>query len=437
MKGLVRLWLVLSCRKVLSWLPTWLPGMTDPYVLLLPVRSDDGQVVDFIYAFANDAACAANGMDRDQLIGASLLSLLPGHADSGFLSSYAAVVDTGVPYVLDGQRYFNERLGVERFSDVRGVKVGPGLALTWRDATDRLEALAELKASEAKYRLLVEHISDVVVHIRNGHFAWVSESSASVLGFDPEFLTGRQVGSLTHPDDLARVLAGLESLAGGGTATERFRIQDAFGQYHWVQASGGPLYQEDGQMDGFVVSLRVIDEQVQALVELELRARTDALTGLANRSEAFLRLSRELELCPRTGDRVGVIFCDFDDFKAVNDSFGHAGGDELLRQVASRMQAAVRSSDVVARIGGDEILVLVPGVHDLADALAVAHKVQQAVSDEVLLPSGRMIPRMSFGVTVSAHSESADALVDRADRALYMSKASGKSQVTGLPVPPA
>lgn len=124
-----------------------LDSFLDPHVLLAAVRSEDGDIVDFVYADVNDAAAAYMRMTADELLGARVLDLLPGQADSGMLALYAEAVETGIPLILDDYTYDHEILGSERRYDIRGVKVGDALSFTWRDVTERFEIMRRVAES--------------------------------------------------------------------------------------------------------------------------------------------------------------------------------------------------------------------------------------------------------------------------------------------------
>ncbi|CAB4364580.1 MAG: EAL domain-containing protein [Actinobacteria bacterium] len=128
--------------------------LLDPHVLLDAIRDENDQIVDFVYVDANDAACEYNRMTREQLVGARLLNLLPGHSGTGLLAMYSAVVESGQPLVLDDYSYWHEILASERRYDIRAVRVGDALSYTWRDVTERHASVAALAKSERRYRLL-------------------------------------------------------------------------------------------------------------------------------------------------------------------------------------------------------------------------------------------------------------------------------------------
>jgi diguanylate cyclase (GGDEF)-like protein len=159
-------------------------------------------------------------------------------------------------------------------------------------------------------------------------------------------------------------------------------------------------------------------------------ATHDALTGLANRTLLIDRIMYALALGERSGTFVGVIFVDLDGFKKINDTRGHAVGDEVLRQVAARLDAAVRAIDSVSRLGGDEFVVLLPSMAGPEDAINVAHRIATAIDQPIKLEHGSMIISISIGISVTppgpvGGSHRADQLIQQADTAMYHAKSLG------------
>ena len=179
--------------------------------------------------------------------------------------------------------------------------------------------------------------------------------------------------------------------------------------------------------DDYVVTFWDVTEQRQLEAELRRLAGTDALTGLLNR-RAFLE--RAAEVPKRTTEPPALLMLDLDHFKAVNDRFGHAVGDRALQAVAERWRRLLRDSDVIARVGGEEFAVLLPGTGQ-ATAAAVAERLREAVGDTPLAIGGHSLAlTASIGAAVAEPADhDFDAVLQRADRALYAAKAGGRNRV--------
>jgi diguanylate cyclase (GGDEF)-like protein/PAS domain S-box-containing protein len=188
-----------------------------------------------------------------------------------------------------------------------------------------------------------------------------------------------------------------------------------------------PLQRDTGVITGVIASVQDVTDSARARRELEKRAAFDALTGAHNRASIMDALTRELEDSHETG----VIYVDLDRFKSVNDTYGHAAGDEVLVDVAERMKAAMRSSDDLGRLGGDEFLILLRGVPNLSEAMHAAQRISESVRATCEFPGGSVELCASVGVAFMDDSAlDAEELVKRADAAMYCSK----EQRQGIPV---
>jgi diguanylate cyclase (GGDEF)-like protein/PAS domain S-box-containing protein len=202
----------------------------------------------------------------------------------------------------------------------------------------------------------------------------------------------------------------------------------ASGDWRCALMSIRALLKPTGEVSGAITSVLDVTENVRARQELEKRATFDALTGCHNRSSILGMLQRELE--QRGPALTGLIYVDLDDFKPVNDTLGHAAGDELLAVVAERLRAASRRGDDVGRLGGDEFVVLLRDVPGAEVAMQAAERVREALNAPTELSCGPVGLSASLGVACAAVGEtiSADRLVQRADVAMYRSKEQGDSQ---------
>ncbi len=257
----------------------------------------------------------------------------------------------------------------------------------------------------------------------------VNDTYAELLGRAPEDLVGVTFTEVLHPDDRLPELMRVDDLLSGReeslSAEERYVAPD--GRVLWVLHGVSLVRDADGQPAWFAVSAQDITERRR--VETELRALTatlteravrDPLTGLSNRTLLLERLRAVLARDARTGQSTAVLFLDLDGFKAVNDKYGHVTGDEVLQVVAKRLAGAVRPSDTVARIGGDEFVVLVEGASDqVVDA--VVERLRAAVVEP--LPTLDLKVGVSIGVALSTRGEAEPrALITAADKAMYEEK---------------
>jgi diguanylate cyclase (GGDEF)-like protein/PAS domain S-box-containing protein len=411
-----------------------LDSLLDPHVMLDPVTTDDGRVVDFVYSEANDAACADEGRLKGDVVGARLLDLQPGVVALGLMEAFQRAVETGQPLALDDFCFPTERRGDERYVDVRAIKVGDSLSLVWRDVTERHHAVEEVTKSEEQYRMLAENALDVVVRTRAGLIVWVSPSLAGALSWSPRDWIGEKLDGFVHPEERGRLLSNRERIQRGEMVSDRYRLRSRNGDFHWVDSNAATFLTFRGEVDGIISSFRIIDLQVAAEHELERLARQDTLTGAWNRSEGMRRLHSVLRRGRRPGDDCAYV--DIDGFKAVNDEFGHAAGDELLRTCATRIGASLRRGDIVVRLGGDEFLAILDGVHGLDEAIAVMEKVRLSVGEPHPTPRGMGRRTVSIGVTLASPFESADETINRADQAMYLAKSGGRDCVVAVPAGP-
>ena len=274
-------------------LQSTLDSMIDPLILMDGVRDARGALVDLRYTDANQAAIDYNTIPREELIGARLLDLFPGQLEHGPLRQYFHTIETGEPTILDDYAYSHEVLGQERRYDIRAARCGDGIALTWRDVTERHQATQELAEREQQYRLLAENSSDVIIlaDLQEVTALWVSPSVERTLGWRPDEILGRSPADLIHPDDLQAAMTQFsDTWTEGDDLRQTYRVLCADGGYRWIEAAARVVGTDD---DGrVVVRLRDIDQQVRA--EQELSRREELYRLLAeNASDVVLQVSPE------------------------------------------------------------------------------------------------------------------------------------------------
>ena len=412
-----------------------LDSLLDPHLMLRAARSADGRIADLLCSEPNAAACHGLDRTRDELDGASVSTFRSPFGLSALQEMLADSVETGEPIVLDDYAFDADAPTSGHRYDIRGIRVAESLSLTWRDVTDRYAAAEALARSERTYRLLADNSSDVVLHVRDVTVAWVSPSLTPTLGWLPEEWIDHEITGFWHPDDLAAMESARGVIEMGTPAVLRARVEARDGVFHWLEFHAQQFMGQDGEPDGISASFRVIDAEVENERELERRARFDDLTGVLKRGGALDRLNEVGRGARRPGDETAVLFIDVDEFKHVNDTWGHAAGDAVLLALTRRIKDSIRGGDAVARMGGDEFLVILEGVHDVDEAATVAEKIRVAGSRPVPTRDGEVTVSVSVGVTLAVPSESADALIARADEAMYEAKARGRNVVTVVPVP--
>jgi PAS domain S-box-containing protein len=262
----------------------------DAHVFLEACRDSDGAIEDFVYVDANRQACEYVSRTMDDLIGSRLLVAYPGQRAAGLFDRYVELVETGRPLVLDEVAIHSEIVDSTRWFDFRGVRVGDGLSLTWRDVSERVQARAAVEESEEHYRLLAENASDIVFQgSPEAVIQWVSPSIADVLGGSVHDYVGRHVSTLIHADDVAAMQAASRGVNHGDRVSYRARVLATDGE-RWVEVTAKPVRDVSGAVIARVGSIRDVHEQVlaeQALEESERAARELAARYEVARNEAL------------------------------------------------------------------------------------------------------------------------------------------------------
>jgi diguanylate cyclase (GGDEF)-like protein/PAS domain S-box-containing protein len=299
------------------------------------------------------------------------------------------------------------------------------LALSFNRAQRAAAAASAVRASEERLAALVGGSSDAIAVVGEDlRVLWQAASFEHVLGHPDGSLVGIPVIDLVHPEDRTPALAALAE----HDSTRAFRVRHADGRWIDVEAVVNDR-RDHPLLGGYVVNLRDVSERKALEARLHHQAFHDGLTGLPNWALFEDRLDQALRRVTRDGGRVGVVVCDLDDFKDVNDSLGHEVGDELLVAVAARLDGEVRGADTLARAGGDEFLLLLDDVERPEEAEQAAARVLAALRRPVTLGGREHVVRASVGVAVGGAGEWSSALLRRAETAMYAAKRQGGSAV--------
>ncbi|MEV4623227.1 EAL domain-containing protein, partial [Asanoa sp. NPDC049573] len=287
------------------------------------------------------------------------------------------------------------------------------------------------RTSEEYFRALVHNAADVILIVdSNDRIAYASPSAEAIFG-DAD-LVGTK--ALDHTDPLERpraerVFRELQRRAAGSTdvngrGSTDWTLHRVDGTAVQVEISVRDL-RDDPTVRGLVFTLRDVTDKRRLERELTHRANHDVLTGLANRALFADRMQKAIDA--RRGV-VGVLFIDLDDFKVVNDTLGHASGDQVLKAVGGRISAALRPHDTAARLGGDEFAVLIDDAADPADVEDAADRITRSLREPYTIGGNQISCSASIGIGTTADAEDGAELQRQADLALYVAKGAGKSQ---------
>lgn len=394
-------------------------SLLDPVVAVTAVREGD-EIVDFVCQEANDAACREFRRPRSDVVGVSVRHLFPGrHAAVRVHEWCTRAVLSAQPLSEDDVCMSAEQTAEPWQFDVRAVPFGDTVNLLWREVTHRHLARQRLAAAEEHHRLLGENAADVVLLMRNRTVQWVSPAMVGALGWLPERWKDHDLAEFTHPDD-AHLVDPVLPL--GAT---RLRLRDDNGEHHWVQLDTSQFTDPDAQAQRTIASFRLVDAPAEVQPDAARPAGTDPLTGLLNRDTVYDSMSG-WPTEDRGGTRQLVAFCDIDDLKVINDKYGHNAGDRLLEAVAQRMTTFLRADDLVARVGGDEMLVIMRGANELGDGLMVLERLLLLVNEPLSLDGTAQVrPQVSIGLTELSPGEDVESAVRRADAAMHHAKSEG------------
>jgi diguanylate cyclase (GGDEF)-like protein/PAS domain S-box-containing protein len=282
--------------------------------------------------------------------------------------------------------------------------------------------------TELKFRALLDNTSDAILVIDvDGVLRYLSPAAER---YTPDLKAGENVGKVVHPDDrpAARDMVVESSRRPDAKVSRELRVLCADGSYRNFDVDCANRM-SDPTIRGFVLTSHDMTERKAFEDRLKNLAFLDPLTGLANRAYFLDQLDRALAPTAEDGQPVALMFLDLDDFKLINDNFGHEAGDRLLAVVARRLRECIRSGDVAARLGGDEFTVLFRGVPDTADADPLAKRVAESLREPVDLAGRSIVVTTSIGIAISAPGADSSAdLLRNADLAMYHAKLRGASQ---------
>ena len=389
--------------------------------------------------FANQAYVDWFGITPEALRGKHISELL-GAELYAKNRPYLDLALQGHPQVFE--RTLIDAAGMERYSitsytpDFNGDGVR-GIFVQVTDITERKRMEDELFREKERMRLTLHSIGDAVICTdAEGRITYINPVAQRMTGWQAFDAAGHDVdevaplylpnGAQTQPSPLRLALQTQNPC--GPTRGVVLRRKD--GQRFEVEESASPIIDRHGHLTGAVMVLHDVTETMAMAERMARLAQYDALTDLPNRVLLQDRARHALAQARRDGKSLAVMYLDLDGFKEVNDTLGHDVGDELLVQFARRLAAAVRESDTVCRQGGDEFVVLLPGLASERQACVVGHKVLAVCHEPFVLQGHELRIGLSAGLALfPQHGSTYDELARNADAAMYAAKRSGRMQV--------
>ncbi|MCE0537563.1 EAL domain-containing protein [Kineosporia rhizophila] len=380
--------------------------------------------------------------DQDEVVArAGELGIEPGYEVFVLAARRGRAETRRWTYITKDGRRLQVLLTVSPLHDSNGECIGTIGVGT--DISEQLAARARLESSEKRFRAAFDTapVGMLIVGLDGAEarrILQVNSTLCTFTGLSKQELLTRDFHDLTHPDDRPQCRLSLNPLVTGEVTEVQLekRYQHADGSTRWGMLSATVMTADLGERQLLCLIEDVTARKV-AEEALRYQALHDALTGLPNRTLLHDRLEHALAGAGRSGARVGVLFCDLDGFKAVNDRAGHSAGDELLRQVAERFTACLRPGDTLARLGGDEFAVVCPDIDGSDGLQAVAERLLHCLRRPVVLTAGTFDVAVSIGTHLADAVpagpgtdlvEAAEQALAYADTAMYEAKRAGKNR---------
>jgi len=383
--------------------------------------------------FAQDAGLSA----PDQLIGKTDFEMSWKAQADAYRADDKATMDSGIaklnfeePQTTPDGKILWLRTSKVPLRDGNNCVVG--VLGMYQDITELKRAEEVLRESESRFRTLANS-APVLIWMSGPDklYNWFNKVWLDFTGRSRQQEQGNGWAEGVHPEDFQRCM---DTYVTAFDARQEFameyRLRRHDGEYRWMSNHGIPRFDEQGAFLGYIGSCVDATENHAAQNQLQYLAHHDPLTHLPNRLLFLDRLKQTIASAKRDKEKVALLFVDLDRFKPVNDNYGHDIGDLLLKEVAKRMQACVRESDTVARIGGDEFVILLPTIESAEDAKQVAEKIRLALNQPFNLATLTLQISSSAGIAIyPEHGSNDEQLFKNADTAMYRAKENGRNEV--------
>jgi diguanylate cyclase (GGDEF)-like protein/PAS domain S-box-containing protein len=407
------------------------------YRTIMDETHDDYFEVDLAgnHTFVNDAYCRSAGYTMEELIGMNYRGTTASDDVEIIYKAFKQVYLTGQPTKAitfkfvrkDGSSGVGELVALPLRNE-KGEIIGfRGVS---HDVSERVRMEEALRRSEEKYRTILEEIEEGYYEInRAGNITFVNEAACRQFGRSEEELIGMNYREYVPKEDIKGVFKAWNKVYRTGEPLQSypFVIVRKDGTQIFLENSVSPLRDKGGKIIGFRSVSRDVTEHKQYEQKIAEMATHDSLTGLPNRTLLSDRLTMGLALSRRSGNRLAVLMLDLDKFKTINDTMGHGVGDQLLKAVAERLTSVTRKSDTIARIGGDEFVLVLPQVCQPANASRLAQRILDVFREPLVFDGHQLNITTSIGIAVYPEDgKDIEILLKNADTAMYRAKEQGR-----------
>lgn len=392
----------------------------------------DGLILvrDGRFEFVNEAAARIVGLTPQALVGRPFLSLVASEDQAMIADRYERRLrGEAVPkeYEVRLMRADGSRAVINLHTAlVAAPDCGRMHIATAKDITERKRIEDELRKLSSA---LNQSAAAVVITDARGIIEYVNDRFTKLTGWDPADVLGRPAEFLADPDGGAEADAMAKAMTQGRPWKGEARCRRKSGEVYWEHTSIAPVRDAQGGITHYVAVKEDITRRKESELRVWQQANYDAVTALPNRVLFQDRLAQSLTRARRRDERLCVMFIDLDRFKYVNDTLGHEAGDELLREVGSRLVGCVRESDTVARLAGDEFTILLPEPGADKDITAVAVRILETLRERFIIAGGREVfVGGSIGIALfPTDGEDTGTLLKNADTAMYRAKENGRN----------
>jgi len=388
------------------------------------------------YLQVNDKYCDMLGYTREELLQMSSANVLPPEAVGAVQANRNKLIRGELQTVIHERQLLRKDGSLIWVNHATSLARGPDgepthLITVAEDISERKQAEDALRASEETLRATFRQAGvGIFITSPDRRYLQVNDKYCDMLGYTREELLQMSSADVLPPEAVGAVQANRNKLMLGElqTVSHERQLLRKDGSLIWVNHATSLARGQNGEPTHLITVAEDISERKRAEERLTQLAHYDVLTSLPNRMLFFDRLKHALAEAKRNHSRAAMMFVDLDRFKNINDTLGHAAGDDLLQQVAERLKESVRASDTVGRLGGDEFAVVLSNLATAGDADAAARKIIARFSEPFRLTQAELFVTASIGIALYPDdSTDQDALIKNADIAMYRAKEEGRN----------